>query len=470
MAVMAGVLDETQRRTLEAVCDTFVPAVEYDGGDEAHERLHARSAADMGVAAQIEGLMAQAMMPEDIAALGRLLDALAANDFASLPLEARTAVLHAGGGLGPRGQARREDAEEPHAPVLLRAARRARAATRTGRRSATRGRSPRRHPPSEAPKTIAVEQVSGADGDDRGRRLRGRLGRRRRRVRRRAADGRQVGAWCSSWAPTATSGLQAARAAGLLELYLARRPARARRTVDLRARRLDARRRHGRQLHELHPHARAHPARSGREHGVEGIDEPGYEAHIDAVWERLAVNDTRRRRRTARTEDDRGARGARLPLEDAHAQRRRECDDPQRLRLLLHGLPARLQAVDDEDLPAGRRRRRRALRGGRPRRADPRRGRPRNRRRGDRDARGRLRRPALDGGGADGRRGGGRRSSRRRCCCAAASAALPPASTCACIPRAWSAASTRSRSRAGSGRPSRRSRTSSPSWRASGAS
>ena len=43
MAVMAGVLNETQRRTLEAVCDTFVPAVEYDGSDEAVRALHRRA-------------------------------------------------------------------------------------------------------------------------------------------------------------------------------------------------------------------------------------------------------------------------------------------------------------------------------------------------------------------------------------------------------------------------------------------
>ena len=34
MAVMAGVLDETRRRTLEALCDTIVPSVPYDGDDE----------------------------------------------------------------------------------------------------------------------------------------------------------------------------------------------------------------------------------------------------------------------------------------------------------------------------------------------------------------------------------------------------------------------------------------------------
>src|SRR5919198_124585 len=93
MAVMAGVLNETQRRTLEALCDTVVPAVEYDGDDETMRAFMARSASDMAIAAQIEGLMAQAMMPEDIAGFAGLLDGLAQADLASLPLEARTAVL-----------------------------------------------------------------------------------------------------------------------------------------------------------------------------------------------------------------------------------------------------------------------------------------------------------------------------------------------------------------------------------------
>src|SRR5919197_2752752 len=93
MAVMAGVLNETQRRTLEALCDTVVPAVEYDGDDETMRAFMARSASDMAIAAQIEGLMAQAMMPEVIAGFAGLLDGLAQADLASLPLEARTAVL-----------------------------------------------------------------------------------------------------------------------------------------------------------------------------------------------------------------------------------------------------------------------------------------------------------------------------------------------------------------------------------------
>src|SRR4051812_38026432 len=93
MAVMAGVLDETRRRTLEALCDTIVPSVPYDGDDETVRAYMARSAGDMAVAAQIEGLMAQAMLPEDIEGFGQLLDGLSATDFASLPLETRNQIL-----------------------------------------------------------------------------------------------------------------------------------------------------------------------------------------------------------------------------------------------------------------------------------------------------------------------------------------------------------------------------------------
>jgi len=91
MAVMAGVLGETRRRTLEALCDTFVPSVPYEGGDETMRAFMARSATDMGVPSQIEGLMAQAMLPDEIEGFGQLLDGL--GDFGALPLDARTQAL-----------------------------------------------------------------------------------------------------------------------------------------------------------------------------------------------------------------------------------------------------------------------------------------------------------------------------------------------------------------------------------------
>src|SRR5205814_1484553 len=44
-------------------------------------------------AAQIEGLMGEAMLPEEIEGFGQLLDGLSAADFAAMPLETRTQVL-----------------------------------------------------------------------------------------------------------------------------------------------------------------------------------------------------------------------------------------------------------------------------------------------------------------------------------------------------------------------------------------
>ncbi|MEA2123576.1 MAG: hypothetical protein QOI80_358 [Solirubrobacteraceae bacterium] len=94
METVTGVFDATRRATLEALCDTFVPAVDADGADPLEREFMARSAADLGVAAQLEGLLEQAMLPDDIEAVGGLLDALEAEGFSAAPLEARTAIVH----------------------------------------------------------------------------------------------------------------------------------------------------------------------------------------------------------------------------------------------------------------------------------------------------------------------------------------------------------------------------------------
>ena len=94
MAVATAVFDETQRATLEALCETFVPSVQVETGDPLERDFMARSALDMQVPAQIEGMLAQAMTPEEIAAVAGLLDALADEDLATLPVEARTQVVH----------------------------------------------------------------------------------------------------------------------------------------------------------------------------------------------------------------------------------------------------------------------------------------------------------------------------------------------------------------------------------------
>ena len=94
MAVATAVFDETRRATLEALCETFVPSVQVETGDPLEREFMARSALDMLIPAQIEGMLAESMTPEEIAGVAGLLDALAAEDLAALPVEGRTQVVH----------------------------------------------------------------------------------------------------------------------------------------------------------------------------------------------------------------------------------------------------------------------------------------------------------------------------------------------------------------------------------------
>src|SRR5271165_4057836 len=104
MAVTVGVLHDTRRRALDAACDTFAPSLQVDAERAVVREFYARSASDLGVADQIEGLLAQTALPEEIEAFGQLLDALAAQDIAGLPLEARTALLHAVAASSPEAK------------------------------------------------------------------------------------------------------------------------------------------------------------------------------------------------------------------------------------------------------------------------------------------------------------------------------------------------------------------------------
>ena len=162
MAVTVGVLSETRRRTLEALCDTFAPSLEVDCEREELRAFYARAASDLGVPAQIEGLLAASALPEEIEALGQLLDAFAAHEIASLPLSARTELVHAVSASGPEAKL---------------GVRRLRALTffffyglpdEAGRNEnweALRYPGPLSAPPSpeQAPKTIAVERLLAID-------------------------------------------------------------------------------------------------------------------------------------------------------------------------------------------------------------------------------------------------------------------------------------------------------------------
>ena len=89
MAVAATVLSDTQRAVLEAVCDTYVPAVESSSSDPVEQSFLARSAGDLLGAAQIEGMFAETLLPEEIAQVAGLLDAIAGQGFLDAPLEGR---------------------------------------------------------------------------------------------------------------------------------------------------------------------------------------------------------------------------------------------------------------------------------------------------------------------------------------------------------------------------------------------
>jgi hypothetical protein len=57
MTVAVGVLSETRRRTLEAICDTFAPSIDVGSDDPVQRGFFARAASDLAVPAQLEGLL-----------------------------------------------------------------------------------------------------------------------------------------------------------------------------------------------------------------------------------------------------------------------------------------------------------------------------------------------------------------------------------------------------------------------------
>jgi choline dehydrogenase-like flavoprotein len=289
MAVMAsGVLDETRRRTLEALCDTVVPSVEYDGDDDVMRAYMARSAADMGVAAQIEGLMAQAMLPEEIEGFGQLLDGIASTDFANLPVEARTEVLKQISAVAP--EARLGIKVFKNLTLLFFYA----LPDEQGRNpnwEALGYPGPVSAPPTaaEAPKTIAVEQLSGAEATL-------------------TADVCVVGSGAGGGVMAAElskagksvvvleqgayrneQDFRQLELPGSLELYLGGGLlASEDGSISVLA---GATLGGGTVVNYMNCiRTPEHIRKEWAEHGVEGIDGLEYEQHIDAVWERLQVN------------------------------------------------------------------------------------------------------------------------------------------------------------------------------------
>jgi choline dehydrogenase-like flavoprotein len=288
MAVAAGVLDETQRRTLEAVCDTYVPSVPVETRDPVERAFFERSSSGLGVPGLIEDMMRE-MTAEEVAGVAQLLDALAREDFAAQDLEARTTLLRdtaAGDADAKHGlhQLRAltallfyavpdEDGSNPNWEMI----------GYPGALSAPPS-------PEEAPKTIAVEDVAGAEATL-------------------SADVCVVGSGAGG-AVVAARCAEAGRSVLVLEMGAYRNEA------DFKQLELPG-------MQELYlgaglvssesgsisvlagstlgggtvvnymnclrtpDHIRAEWAR----HGVDGIDDPSYGTeHVDPVWKRLGVN------------------------------------------------------------------------------------------------------------------------------------------------------------------------------------
>jgi len=290
MAVTVGVLSDTRRRTLEGVCDTFAPSVDVPDVDDTARAFYARAASDLGVAAQIESLLAQTALPEEIEATGQLLDAIAGQGFDGYDLDARTALLHAMGESAPEvkfglrqlraltflffyGLATTTE-PNPNWPAI----------GYPGPRSAAPS-------PEQAPKTIELLPIrgetteldadvcivgSGAGGGV----IAAELARAGRTV-----VVLEMGSYRNE------SDFHQLELQGMFELYLGGGLAASEdgSIAVLAGSTLGG----GTVVNYMNCIRTPQPIREEwAAHGVEGIDQPGYEEHIDAVWQRLGVNDT----------------------------------------------------------------------------------------------------------------------------------------------------------------------------------
>jgi choline dehydrogenase-like flavoprotein len=289
MAVTVGVLSDTRRGTLEEVCDTFAPAL--DGGEgEAAREFFARSASDLGVAAQIEGLLAQTALPEEIEAFGLMLDAIADQGLAEAGLEQRTALLHAIADSSPEAKL---GIRQLRAMTFLFFYGLPDERGSNPNWDAIGYPGPLSAPPSpeQAPKTIRVEQLDGASASL-------------------EADVCVVGSGAGGGVIAAElarggrsvvvlemggyrneSDFRQLELPGMFELYLGGGLAASEdgSIAVLAGSTLGG----GTVVNYMNCIRTPQPIREEwARMGVEGIDEPGYESHIDAVWQRLSVNDT----------------------------------------------------------------------------------------------------------------------------------------------------------------------------------
>ena len=90
--------NDTQRATLRALCDTFVPSI---GGHDDPDGFWARSASDLRVESEVERYIEGRVEPVAREGLKQLLDVFAAQDFAANPQEVREQMVIGFRAFGP---------------------------------------------------------------------------------------------------------------------------------------------------------------------------------------------------------------------------------------------------------------------------------------------------------------------------------------------------------------------------------
>ena len=99
----SDLFSDAQRATLRALCDTFIPALEPPAGDEDQAEFWGRAASDLAVPEGLEvALLGAGLADEQMAGLRSLLDQLAANGMAAgTPREARERIVLGFSDAGP---------------------------------------------------------------------------------------------------------------------------------------------------------------------------------------------------------------------------------------------------------------------------------------------------------------------------------------------------------------------------------
>jgi acyl-CoA reductase-like NAD-dependent aldehyde dehydrogenase len=249
---------DEQRLTLSALCDTFVPSLQPPDDDRENAAFWRRSASDLSVPESVEvALLGAELTDEQVAGLRGLLDALGEQGMAAgTPPEAREQIVQGFMAASP-------EALDGVATLL------AIATTLfyglpdlgTGRNAnwdAMAFPGPIAPPPVDRERPLNVRRPTGeAEGRDRGRRRSRRLGCGRRRHRRRAFKGGQVGRSARGRRVQRRRRLRRARAVGLPAHVFEWGPVPYGRPAGLDRRRSGRRRRYDDQLDQLPSYVRA---------------------------------------------------------------------------------------------------------------------------------------------------------------------------------------------------------------------